>query len=443
MKNQTVPEYKYASEKRQQLNKINMRNAVTTGAITGAVLSAIGEICYYIKSHDSYSEEELVEAFRHVLVGAVDGGARGGAIVGTVQLVGKALGKDIPANSLGAVPIMAAANMSLDLAKDLYRCFITKTIDPDDLLCNVINYSFSSLASFGGSWVVGQISGQILSHGTGISASAKVAAETGASIGATFGPLGSVIGAAVGSLLFGIGAKAVVGVGSADGEKAFNECMKGIEEQIELEGYEKLYYFADAMSEISSFKLSFKSMLPCYNLISDLKEYNLHKKAIKCIRAKLELRIERLDQEKEKEMKRLKNEHQRRLYKLREDLQRQHEIICGKYRDSARTFIANSYMRYIENYDVLAKDVNSLNKTLQHDMCLHASVSACIRNRNRVNMELNELLGELMEDPVDCEVIRPIVDEIMRFMKQDELLLDKQYISFQEAMWLVRGGLYE
>ena len=37
------------------------------------------------------------------------------------------------------------------------------------------------------------------------------------------------------------------------------------------------------MSNLSDFRLSFKNLLPCYNLISDLREYNLHKKAIKDI----------------------------------------------------------------------------------------------------------------------------------------------------------------
>jgi hypothetical protein len=33
--------------------------------------------------------------------------------------------------------------------------------------------------------------------------------------------------------------------------------------------------------------------------------------------------------------------------------------------------------------------------------------------------------------------IRTIVDEIIRFMQQDEMLVNRQYISFAEALYLV------
>lgn len=444
MKKQAVPEYEHATEKQQQLNRINIRNAVATGAITGAALTAIGEICYVIRNKDSLSKEQFIKSVQHILCGAVDGGVRGGAIMGSVQSIGKALGREIPANSLGAVPIMAAANVSVDFAKDLYRCFVAQTIDPDDLLCNSINNSFSSLAGFGGAWAGGQIAGQVIAQSTGTAVSAKIAAATGASIGSAVGPLGTIVGAAVGGLLIGLGANAVIKVGNADAEMAFNNTIKEIDSHIEFEGCEKLYYFAEVMSELSEFRLSFKDLLPCYNLISDLKEYNLHKKAIKHIHEQLDSGFEGLDKAKVKALKQLEAEHQHRLLELQRWLRKQREIMYGEYREAVKTYVLNSYIQYAELYDVLAKDVSSLLGTLQYNVVLHNSILSYCRNRNAVNSEINDILDELMKNPDDQELVRPFIEEMIRFIQQDEFLVDKQYISFKEALFLVCGeGVYE
>ena len=349
MKNQAVPEYEHATEKQQQLNRINIKHAVATGAITGAALTAISEICYVIRNKDSLSEDQFIKSVQHILCGAVDGGVRGGAIMGSVQAIGKAIGKEIPANSLGAIPIMAAANVSVDFAKDLYRCFVSQTIDLDDLLCNSINNSFSSLAGFGGAWTGGQIAGQIIAHGTSTAVSAKISAATGASIGSAVGPLGTIVGAAVGGLLIGLGANAVIKVGNTDAEKAFTDAVAEIDAHVELEGCEKLYYFADVMSELSEFKLSVKNLLPCYNLISDLKEYNLHKKAIKHLHEQLDSRFEGLDQAKEKALRQLESEHQHRLLELQTWLRKQREIMYGEYREAVKIYVVNSYVQYAGN----------------------------------------------------------------------------------------------
>lgn len=439
MKNQDVPEYEHAAEKQQQLNNIIIKQAVATGAITGATLSAIEEICYLIKNKDSLSEDQFIKSVQHILCGAVDGGVRGGAIMGSVQAIGKALGREIPTNTLGAVPIMAAANVSVDIAKDLYQCFVTKTIDIDDLLCNSISKSFSSLAGFSGSWAGGQIAGVLASHGTATAISAKVAAATGASIGSAIGPLGTVIGATIGGFLISTSAKAIIKVGNDDGEKLFTECLRNIDDQIEMEGCKKLYYFADAMSDLSDFRLSFKYLLPCYNLISDLKEYNLHKKAIKHIHEQLDKDFVDLDQAKTNALRQLELEHQQRLSELQTWMSKQREIMYGEYRGAVRAYIANSYVQYSEIYEVMSKNVNLLVESLQNSIVLHNNILNYCRNRNRINSELNYILEDLLENPEDRDLIQPFVDEIIKFMQQDELIVSKQYISFTEAMYLVCG----
>ncbi len=444
MKNQAVSEYGQASEKIKQLNRVNLVHAVAAGAVTGAVLSTIGEICYVIKNKDSLSEDQFIQSIQNIMCGTVDGGIRGGAIMGSVQAVGKALGKTIPTNSIGAVPIMAAANISVDLAKDLFRCFVTGTIDIDDLLCNTVNNTFSSFAGFGGTWLGGQIAGSITSHVAGTAISAKVAATTGASIGSALGPIGAVVGAAVGGMLIGLGAGAIIKVGTKDAVEAFNESMRKIDAQIELEGCEKLYFFADTMSELSEFRLSFKDLLPCYNLISDLKEFNLHRKAIKHIHEQLDADFDKLDKAKEDALHQLECQHKKRIEELQLILQQQRDTLYGEFRKSIKVYVSNSYMQYMETYDIMTKNLDSVLQSRQWKLGMYNSILSYCQKRNSVNAELNRILNELMDDQDDSGFISPFIDEIIRFMEEDDLLIDKQYISFDEAMYLVCGErLYE
>lgn len=436
MKAQNAGEYEHAAEKYKQLDAVNLRRAVASGAITGAIFSAVGEICYVLKNTDSLPEDQFIQSVQHILCGSVDGGVRGGAVMGSVQLVGKALGKEIPANTLGAVPAMVAANVSVDFAKDLYRCFVTKTIDSDDLLCNTINNSFSSIAGFGGAWIAGRITGQA----AGTAMSVKVAAATGASIGSAFGPIGMIIGSAVGGLIIGLGANAVIKTGNADAEDVFKKCLDDINSQIELEGCERLYYFADSMSEISEFRLSFKDMLPCYNLISDLKEYNLHKKALRHIQKQLKnTDFSELEQAKRRTLAKMESEHQQRLVELQIWLNEQKVTLQEEYRDTVKTYITNSFVEYEKAYDVLAGDIEAILKDLHNGIVLHNSILNYSRNRVIINSELNSILAELMSDEADANVVRPFVDKLMWYMQQDELLIGRQYISYEEAYYMVSG----
>lgn len=227
-KAQNTPEYEKRQEKLDELNKVNIGRAIAAGAVTGAVLSAVQEIVSVIKDSGELSEEKFITKVDHILRGTVEGGieggVRGGAIAGAVQLMGKMLGREVAANSLEAIPGMVVANVTVDFAKDLYKCFVTKTIDTDDLLCSTVNNVFSSAAGFCGAWVAGQAAGQIaaqfssqaFTQSVSLFASAKASAATGAAIGSSLGPIGTVIGSAVGGIIIGFGANALINTANTE-----------------------------------------------------------------------------------------------------------------------------------------------------------------------------------------------------------------------------------
>ena len=426
MKEQNVPEYQHSAEKKAELNKVKMAQAAAMGAATGAILTTIKEIVHVIKERDNLQEDQCIQTIRHILCGTAEGSIRGGAIAGSVQLLGKAMGKEIAENSIGAVPAMAIANTTVDFAKDLYKTFVSHTIDADDLLCNTVNNTFSSFAGFGGSWLGAQIASSCLS--------AQTAAATGASIGSALGPLGTVIGAAVGGLVIGFGANLIIGTANKDAQKAFNRCIADINSHVELTGCDTMYYFADAMSEISEFRLSFKNLLPCYNLISDLKEYNLHKKAIKNVHAQLDASLANVEITKRRALESLEEQHSTRLAKLRSCFEVQRQVMYDQFEDSIDTYVSNAYAQYVGTFNLYQIQTSTFETQLNQDVTLHNVILDRLKNRNAANEQLNIVLTELMEDSESASLVKPFVDRLHKEMQKDALDLERQYLSFEEAM---------
>lgn len=447
MKAQDTADYQKSAEKHGELNKVNLGRAVAAGAATGAILATVKEIIEVIKNRDNLPEDQFVKSIEHILCGTVDGAARGGAIVGSVQLLGKVVGKEIAANSLGAIPAMAIANTAVDFAKDLYKCFVTGTIDADDLLCNSVNNTFSSFAGFGGAWAVGQLGGQISGQfssqvflqGASAIASAQTAAATGAAIGSSLGPIGTIFGSVVGGIVIGLGANAIIGTANKDAQKAFSECIAEIDLQIELSGCAKIYYFADSMSSLSDFRLSFKDLLPCYNLISDLREYNLRKKAIKSIHEQIDASIASVDTAKIEALRSIDEQHSLRLKELQIQFNEQRLAMFNDFKESMNIYVANSYSQYIGFFDVLSGDIEDIMVNLNDRITTHSSILDYTRNRNKTNEQLNETLTEIMQDPDSSASLKPFVEKLHWLMQQDELMVGRQYVSFDEALYLTNG----
>lgn len=429
MKRQETPEYANSKEKLAELNKVNLGRAVVAGAVAGLVLTTTKEIVGLIKNRDNLSEEDFIKSIEHILCGTVEGGVRGGAIMGSVQFVGQVLGKEITANSLGAVPIMAAANFAVDLGKDLYKCFVSGSINADDLLCNSINNLYTSVAGFGGGYVGGQLASLLVS--------AKASAVTGASIGSALGPIGTVVGSVVGGIVIGLGANAVIGTANKDAVKNFNACIEEVNAQIELSGCERIYYFADTMSEISGFRLSFKDLLPCYNLISDLKEYNLKKKKLKEIEAQLDTTAV-VEEQKKKALAHLAEQIKAQIKELEAQFWNQRALLVEDFRESSNTYVSNSYTQYLAAYDVISGEIGSAQIELASAHAVYCATLDSMRSRNIANQSINEMLSEIILYSEAEHLLKPFIEKLKWIMQQDEILVGRQYLSLEEALELVR-----
>lgn len=446
MKSQTTKVYGKRQEKFNELNKVNLSRAVKAGAATACICSTVQEIVSVIKNSKNLTENQFIKSIENILLGTVEGGVRGGAIAGSVQLLGKMIGKEVAANSLEAIPAMSLANVAVDFAKDLYKCFVKNTIDTDDLLCNSVNNVFTSIAGFGGAWAFGQLGGHIagqltsqsFSQGVSMMAAAKSSAATGAAIGSSFGPIGTIVGSVVGGIVIGLGANAIISTANKDAYNAFTTCINDINSHIELSGCEKLYYFADSMSNISDFRLSFKDLLPCYNLISDLKEYNLHKKAIKQITQQLDDSCIAIDIEKKKALLLIEQKHRQRIEALNNVFEEQKRLMYKDFKDSLNTYLSNSYMQYVQSYEIISGRKEALLEELKNNEEEHSYILDYMRNKNAINKMLNNELQELLSSD-SKELLAPLINKIFIFMQQDKLIVGRQYLSLEESLFLVNG----
>lgn len=440
-KAQATPDYEKRQEKFDELNRVNLGRAIAAGAATGFMVTTVQEIVETIKNSDNLTEEQFIKSIEHILCGTIEGGIRGGAIAGSVQLLGKMIGKEIAANSIEALPGMVVANVAVDFGKDLYKCFVTKTIDTDDLLCNSVNNVFSSAAGFGGAWVAGQLGGQLSSQafvqGVSVFASAKASAATGAAIGSSLGPIGTVIGSALGGIVIGFGAKAIIGTANKDAVRAYTECIEEINTHIELSGCAKAYYFADAMGSLSDFRLSFKNLLPCYNLISDLKEYYLYKKTLEAVDEQLDDYTE-IDINKQEALKKLKEQHIAKINELRDAFANQRAAMEDDFRESINTYVATSYMQYLAVYQVMQGNADTLLAELESRNTEYSGIIEYMKHRNEINEQLNAMLNDLVLEG-DADELMPFIEKLTWFMSQDMLLIGRQYISFDESLYLVCG----
>lgn len=447
-KAQTTKAYGKRAEKLDELHSVELRSAIKTGAAAGLLFSTVREVICFLRDSDGLSEERFVQGIERILCGTVEGGVRAGAINESVYLLGRLLGKEVTASSLEAVPVMAATNVTVDFAKDLYKCFILGEIDADDLLCNTVENAFSSVAGFGGGWiagqlvsqVAGQIGGQAVSQGAALLASAKGTAAIGAAIGSPLGPIGTVVGSVVGGLVIGLCANGIIDTADKDAQKAYCSLVEEINSRIELDGCERIYYFADSMASLSEFRLSFKDLLPCYNLISDLKEFNLHKKALRAIELKLESGLDGLDEQMRMALLEIKRRHSVRLDELRASFEEQREAMIDDYCEAMNTYVVNSYAQYAGAYEAMTKSARYLYEELEHRRIEHSYILDYMRNRNEINAELNDLLHELVQDEDDRAVFLPFIGKLKWYMGQDRLLIGRQFVSFESVLALVDGS---
>jgi hypothetical protein len=425
---------KYLEEKKQQkrkeLNRLNLIDAAKTGALIGGISVTISEIIKIVKNGE-LTKEQFVESVKNIIInGIVDGAARSTTIVAATQLFNVAKNSI----SLEAVPVMAAANVAFDLAKDLYK-FACGNIEADVLLCNTVENSIKSLATFSGGYLGGLGATAAISAITG----ADMAA-VGAGIGAPFGPIGIIIGSVVGGVIIG----GVVNIAIKDAKEeayaVFNRCLKNVRNEIERDPSRRVYIFADAMSHLEKRDWSFKSLIPGHNFISDMTEYNLKKRAIQEIHTQMDRHIASA---KKAAYERLMAQYEAQCKDIEEQFLQQKSMMESRFKSDIDDYIKQSYVTYVTAHNEIGQNIQQSIKCLEKQKIEQNEIIRASEKRVEANKQINKTINEFMKnlgkdkDVKDSESIKEFIDIILQIVKSDKLLINKQYISFDETLELL------
>ena len=419
---------KYPVEKQQQkqneLNKLNLFDAVKTGALIGGITTTVSELIKIVKNNE-LTEEQFIESAYNVLCGTIDGAARGATIVTATQVL------NVAAKSLEAVPVMAGANIVFDFAKDLYKLAKGK-IEADVLLCNTMENSMRSFASFIGGYLGGLGTTYAISAITGVDIVA-----VGAGIGAPFGPIGIVIGSVAVAVIFSGVADLVINDAKNEAYCAFQQCLKNVKKEIERDPSRRVYIFADAMSCLETREWSFKSLIPGRNFISDITEYNLKKRAIKEMRAQM---YRQFDIEKKAVYERLTALYEAQCKDIVEQFHEQQAMMENGFKNNINNYFKQSYMTYLTAYNEIGQNIQQSIDRLEVQKIEQNEIIKAAENRVEVNKQINSAIDEFISNLGNEEnmyKMKEFTAEIFQFLKSDKLLINKQYISYDEALMLL------
>ena len=122
---------------------------------------------------------------------------------------------------------------------------------------------------------------------------------------------------------------------------------------------------------------------------------------------------------------------------MKQSFQEQREILNEKFYDSVNTYVASSYAQYIELYSLISSDTEEMLSDLENRKTEHSYILGYMKHRNEINEQINTTLQELMQEPESQEFLLPFIDKVNWFIGQDELIVGRQYISFEESMLLI------
>ncbi|SLK50448.1 Uncharacterised protein [Mycobacteroides abscessus subsp. abscessus] len=402
-------EYEHKTERMNKLQMSNFGNAVKSGAIVGALTTTVLEIVDIVKNEKNLTSEQFEESVINIVKGTIDGGARSGVLYTAAQITG--------ATGLRSVPILAGANALYDFTKDLYR-FSKGDIDADDLLCNTVNNSYTSLGAFGGAQL-------------GVSA----AIGLGATIGTSVGPIGTVIGGAIGGLIGGIATGAVV---SSAGKTAMANVRADIESALQattLHPQMKQLRLIENMNQLSDREFSFKSLIPGYNIIGDLTEYNQRKKVLKQVRSDIREQKKNLDVRFARAQEELIAFHERRCQELEWQFKTAREQLQESYLSKFQDSLGLEFQEFQASYHVAFGNLELQFDELLKQESQHKQKIYLEEERRKSNEYIIQLLHEVSEE--DNNVVPLLVKRLRNQLNNDYSLKGLSYIDKDDILALV------
>jgi len=331
------PDYREKARVRSEFNAMQYRNAIKSGALTGASFAAAGELYSVMTSNEPMTKERCMEVAQNIVISALKGSARAVAVTSVQHLgqlmaeaaaeaaartavkaaggaaakagtssLGGTIGRQMTKGNVAAATVAIA----ISLGENLYK-FANGEIDS-------IEFASSSIGS------AMQIVGTTCVASLAVPASAflgQFIASNVASVtvlGTTLGALGPIALGAV----FAIGFSLAIGsfvdhfqsVGSKNAIKDITEAAAKLEG-----GHITLTQYATSVGTMSENKFVWTDCIPFSGAISVLSEYSTRKSQLKSWQADLRGRFDQIDAAERRQLQELMEQFEYQIHAM--DLQ--------------------------------------------------------------------------------------------------------------------------
>lgn len=405
----------------------NLKHSVIQGAKWSFAISTISEIINMYHERKNLDEEKIKESFKKIIIDTGRGGLHSGLMVETINILNNFLNKTVTNNSIETIPALSLVSSTEAFCNDLYKCFIKNELEFDDVLCNSVQNTYDNVFNFGGNVIGSTIGGKVAAVLT-----AKEAAAIGAGMGSTVGPLGTIIGGILGGFIFTQISSYMCKIAKEDGEQAYIDSLKKINKCFSLDDSENMLYFIDNLTTMSEFKLSFKDLMPCHNIFSDISEYQIRKNEIKRIHTLIENAKKEFEKNKEDELKAIQYRHLKRIKELKENINSQKNFLTNEHMELLDTYVRESYEKYISNINT-----NSFKGYIDY----YKNSELVIQKANGENKErILKIINSLDISDFDSRVINIYIKRIKKIINDDNITYGKQYISMNEIYDLMKAG---
>ncbi|WP_300648731.1 hypothetical protein [Paenalcaligenes sp.] len=413
------PDYKETARVRAEFNGMQYRNAVKSGALSGATFAAAGELYSILSSNEPMSKERCMEAAQNIVFSALKGAGRAVAVTGVQHLgqimtgaaaqaaskaagsaavkvgaasVGGSVGQQLSKGNVAAATVAIAVS----LGENLYR-FSNKEIDSIEFA----SFSIGSTIQIVGTTCVTGLAAPVSAFlGQFIASSVSSTAVLGTTLGA-LGPI--ALGA-----VFAIGLSLAIGAlvnhfQSVGSNTAIKEMMSAA---AKLEsGQITLTQYATAVGTLSENKFVWTDCLPFAGAVSVLFEYSTRKEQLKSIQADLHRRLDQIDQ-----MERRQMEEMMELFKYQinaMDLQYEQakrEVITqgadkfGEMRISLDRHLELNYLLFTPVIKQYQNDTNLISAEKQKEKQAQIRIDAYMKEIEHLNVMIDRGLTNSVED---------------------------------------------
>ena len=115
------------------------------------------------------------------------------------------------------------------------------------------------------------------------------------------------------------------------------------------------------------------------------------------------------------------------------------QIYFADYSNSINTYISDCYEQHLSIASINNLKINELKNLRDQNFIFYNTLLGEMNYRKEVNTQINETLESIILDSKNEKCLKRFIDKIQGFMAKDKLLISKQYISFEESLFLIGG----